>query len=378
LLQELSLEHVVETKEHNGLTINKTSSEIFVTVTLPRNGISLTFRFPLEIEELFYLDPMIDITPFSASSKETQKPLSRIARYVCRTQRVEIDLMRTIINEVTQYPLLTPIGEMVLLIRFTANGDPNAQERLLRSNMLLVLNEAFQAADHGKPFLDSFSAGLIGLLYAIDHFDISYPGKKGQIERLSTYAVIAIRRQIYREVKQESMNLSEKARRFTDLVYRTQTELEVAGLHPEASDIASVIMKRHGPKWGILATVLTNTSAVLKKQSVISLDYPTDPTDDGSDDRYDRIPNQLPTTEESCDDSLLREIIIEIINSMRLTYQERDIIESKFGLNKPQESVKEIAERYQVSTKWIYYLEEKILGKFRRHLKYRSLLKRYS
>ena len=82
---------------------------------------------------------------------------------------------------------------MSLLVK-AKNGDIEAKNELITSNLKLVVNIAKGYVNKGMSFIDLISEGNMGLIYAIDKFDID----KGF--RFSTYAVWWIRQAIMKAI----------------------------------------------------------------------------------------------------------------------------------------------------------------------------------
>ena len=73
--------------------------------------------------------------------------------------------------------------EMVVLLRRTKDGDQDARQQLICGNLRLVLSVIQRFAGRGESADDLFQVGCIGLMKAIDNFDVSQP------VRFSTYGV---------------------------------------------------------------------------------------------------------------------------------------------------------------------------------------------
>ena len=73
--------------------------------------------------------------------------------------------------------------EMVALLRRTKDGDQDARQQLICGNLRLVLSVIQRFAGRGESADDLFQVGCIGLMKAIDNFDVSQP------VRFSTYGV---------------------------------------------------------------------------------------------------------------------------------------------------------------------------------------------
>ncbi len=97
------------------------------------------------------------------------------------------------LNEIKRHPLLSPEEEYAVAQR-AAKGDPQARERLITSNLRLVVSIAAHYRDLGVPLLDLIQEGNIGLITAVERFDPSRGYK------FSTYATWWIRQAIMRSL----------------------------------------------------------------------------------------------------------------------------------------------------------------------------------
>lgn len=170
-----------------------------------------------------------------------------------------------------------------LLARAQA-GDAVARERLVRDNMGLVAAVAQRFRSSGVEFDDLFQAGCIGLMKAIDGFDLEYG------VRFSTYAVPVIAGEIRQYVRrQRSLRLGAKLEKFMRDVYACRERLFSAlEREPTAGEIAAEL--------GVDAEEVA--AAVAAGRSVLSVDEPM-LQDDGStvslgqrlaaDDHWDKV-----------------------------------------------------------------------------------------
>lgn len=101
------------------------------------------------------------------------------------------DPVKMYLNDISQYPLLTKDEEMKLFIRYS-NNDKFAKEKLIQSNLRLVVSIAKRYCGRGIDFLDLIQEGNLGLIEAIEKFDYA----KGF--KLSTYATCWIKQKINR------------------------------------------------------------------------------------------------------------------------------------------------------------------------------------
>src|SRR5947209_4398859 len=103
------------------------------------------------------------------------------------------DAMSLFLQEVRRYPLLTREEEIGLAQRIE-RGDLEAKERLVNSNLRLVISNARKYQGQELPLLDLIQEGILGLIRAAEKFDY----RKGF--KFSTYATFWIREAIQRAI----------------------------------------------------------------------------------------------------------------------------------------------------------------------------------
>jgi len=101
------------------------------------------------------------------------------------------DSLQIFINQAMRYPLLTAAEEIELAKRIE-RGDLEAKERLINSNLRLVLKFARRYQGHGLPLGDLVQEAMLGLIRAAEKFD----WRRGY--KFSTYAVLWIKQAIQR------------------------------------------------------------------------------------------------------------------------------------------------------------------------------------
>ena len=104
------------------------------------------------------------------------------------------------LREIGQIPLLTPEQEIELAAKIK-KGDPAARERMILSNLRLVVTIAHDYVDLGLSLLDLISEGNIGLTKAVERFDPTKGAK------LSTYAAWWIKQSIKRALANQSKTI---------------------------------------------------------------------------------------------------------------------------------------------------------------------------
>ena len=109
-------------------------------------------------------------------------------------------------------------SEKIELLKKVQEGDMKARETLICGNLRLVLSVIQRFVNRGENLDDLFQIGCIGLMKAIDHFDIS------QDVRFSTYAVPMIQGEIRRYLRDS--NTMRVSRSLKDIAYRAMQAKE--------------------------------------------------------------------------------------------------------------------------------------------------------
>ena len=110
------------------------------------------------------------------------------------------DSLQLFLNEAGRYPLLTA-AEEVELAKLIERGDVRAKDRMINSNLRLVVSIAKKYQGHGLSLLDLIQEGIIGLIRAVEKFD----WRRGY--KFSTYATWWIRQAVQRGVANKSRTI---------------------------------------------------------------------------------------------------------------------------------------------------------------------------
>lgn len=97
------------------------------------------------------------------------------------------------IKDISTYPLLTPKEEREIAVK-ARSGDREAQEKLVTSNLRLVISIARKYTNMGIPILDLIQEGNMGLIRAVEKYE---PDKN---IRFSTYSTFWIKQSILRYI----------------------------------------------------------------------------------------------------------------------------------------------------------------------------------
>src|SRR5213080_3852250 len=151
------------------------------------------FRAELEARGVELVDANADE---NAAAPEDEPQRVRVAHEASGTT----DSLTLFMNAAGRYPLLTA-SEEVMLAKRVERGDAAAKERMINSNLRLVVSIAKRYQGHGLPLGDLVQEGVIGLNRAVEKFD----WRRGY--KFSTYATWWIRQACQRAVSNQSATI---------------------------------------------------------------------------------------------------------------------------------------------------------------------------
>ncbi|MBS4026813.1 MAG: RNA polymerase sporulation sigma factor SigF [Clostridia bacterium] len=247
-----------------------------------------------------------------------------------------------------RFPLLSD-EEMSLLLKQTKKGDEIARERLVNCNLKLVFNLVQRFENRGYELEDLFQIGTIGLMKAIDKFDLSYNVK------FSTYAVPMIIGEIRRFLRDDNpIKVSRSLKETAYKVHRTKEQLiNELGREPSIVEIAAKME----------STVEELVAAMEAVQNPTSI-HETLYQDDGDPifvlDQLTKDGDQDPMWLENI---ALREVI------SKLTLKEQEVIMLRFFQDKTQMEVAEVIGLSQVQ---VSRIERQALKNIRHLMNYQK------
>lgn len=132
-------------------------------------------------------------------------------------------------------------NEKIELLKKIKNGNKKAREELIRGNLRLVLSVIQRFVNRGENLDDLFQVGCIGLIKAIDNFDVS------QNVRFSTYAVPMIIGEIRRYLRDN--NSVRVSRSMKDIAYHAmQVREKIQNEQNREATIEEIAMHLEKPK----------------------------------------------------------------------------------------------------------------------------------
>ena len=268
------------------------------------------------------------------------------------------DALALFFNEMRRYPLLEPQEELDLARRIE-RGDLEAKERLVNSNLRLVVSIARKYQGVGDLCLiDLIQEGILGLIRAAEKFD----WRRGF--RFSTYATLWIRQAIQRGLADRGrtirlpVNVAQRERRMATAERRLQAEL---GREPTVEEVAA-------------AAELSPTEVEELRDAsrvVTSLDRPVG--EEGETTFGELLPSDATDTHEEVEVTLAEQSVRQVV--AELPEPERQVIKLRYGLDGQRDPLPlaGVGRQLGVSPERVKALEERALEQLALRREMRSL-----
>ena len=257
------------------------------------------------------------------------------------------DSLQLFLNEAGRYPLLTA-AEEVELAKAIESGDKRAKDRMVNSNLRLVVSIAKKYQGHGLPLIDLIQEGIIGLIRAVEKFD----WRRGY--KFSTYATWWIRQAVQRGVANKSrtiripVHIVEREQKIARAERELVLKLERAPTDEEVAEVSKLNVKH-----------VRETRAAAR--TVASLDKAVG---DDSDTAFgDLVAHEAGNVEEEVvvalgDDALHRAIAT-------LPPREQEVIKLRYGFDGDQDpkSLEQIGRILGITRERVRQIETQALGR---------------
>lgn len=267
------------------------------------------------------------------------------------------DPVRMYLKEIGQIKLLTTEEELELADRIAA-GDEQAKATLAEANLRLVVSIAKRYVGRGMLFLDLIQEGNIGLMKAVEKFDVT----KGY--KFSTYATWWIRQAITRAIADQARTIRVPVHMVETINKLARVERQLT-LELNREPTEEELSKKMG-------TSVEKIRDIYKiSQEPVSLEIPIGEEDDSH--LGDFIPDE---TNMSPEDFAVNELLKDEISEVLLTLTEREekVIRLRFGLEdgRPR-TLEEVGQLFGVTRERIRQIEAKALRKLRHPSRSRKL-----
>jgi RNA polymerase primary sigma factor len=258
------------------------------------------------------------------------------------------NILSMYLKEINRIPLLSREEEDTYA-RAAARGEKPAKDMLVKSNLRFVVNVAKKYQNQGLPLADLISEGNIGLINAIERYDVD----KGY--HFISYAVWWIRQAILKAICEKSRMIRLPLNRANELVQIEKTRKVLEGSMTEDEEIKEIarLLEMDADHVADLVAV---------SREFVSLETPVYDERDSSvvGDFIENTAYVAP--EDYVIEQNLKDDINEVLHT--LSDKEREVVEYRFGLNgRRAMSLKEIGDRFKLTKERIRQIEKSALAR---------------
>jgi RNA polymerase primary sigma factor len=261
------------------------------------------------------------------------------------------DSLTLFMNEIGRHNLLTAAEEVELAKR-VERGDKQAKERMINSNLRLVVSIAKRYQGHALPLGDLIQEGVIGLNRAVEKFD----WRKGF--KFSTYATWWIRQACQRAISNQSRTIRVPAH-----VHERRVKLARVGRLLEAEHGREPTTEELAEAAGLQPQHVEEALGAV--EASVSLNQTVGSDDDGELGDLFADPAAADPLEEA-GEILRRQAVRTALGT--LPELERRILELRFGFNGEQHSLENIERELGISRERVRQIEREAFAKLAEEL----------
>jgi RNA polymerase primary sigma factor len=293
-----------------------------------------------------------EIDPATAASNQVERAPDKRTRRKAKTALdlkpdMTTDSLQLFLKDIGKVRLLTAQEEVDLAKRIE-RGDLDAKQKMVESNLRLVVSIAKNYRNQGLPFLDLIQEGTLGLVRAAEKFDY----RKGF--KFSTYATWWIRQAIARALADKArtiripVHVVEKLNKIGRAERKLVTEL---GREPTADEIAEVT--------GIDPDEVDSIKR--SAQAPVSLEKPVGDEEESEFGQF-IADERAESPYERAAEILTKEALREALEN--LSYRERRVLELRYGLGgEHPRTLDEVGRTFNVTRERIRQIENQSLKK---------------
>ena len=328
------LRRLIDACEERGSILQSELNDVLEPLALDAIEIDLVQR-ELETRQIDVVD---DLREDGAPRPESALPPA------ARTWETTTDALQLFLREAGRHPLLTAPQEVDLAKRIEA-GDLLAKQRMIQSNLRLVVSIAKNYRNQGLPFLDLIQEGTLGLIRAVEKFD----WRRGY--KFSTYATWWIRQAVARALADKArvirmpVHIVERLQKLNRAERNLWTSLGREPTPEEIAEEANLPLAQAKEVWAAA-------------RSSASLDAPVGDADDAV--LGDFVAGDGPLPDEQVEDALRSQTLAIALRS--LPDRQRTVLVLRFGLDDAEpKTLEEIGRRLGLTRERVRQIEGEAL-----------------
>lgn len=301
----------------------------------------------------FIDDSQDELEPVEDENEDSvSEDISQLEKTFANSSHSKInDPVKMYLKEIGQIPLLDPKEEPIIAKRIQ-EGDEEAKQILISSNLRLVVSIAKKYVGRGMLFLDLIQEGNCGLIKAVDKFDY----KKGF--KFSTYATWWIRQSITRAIADQARTIRIPVHMVETINKLTRIQRQLVqdlGRDPLPEEIAEKMENITADKVREIQKIALDP---------VSLETPIGEEDDSHLGDFIEDKETL-SPDDYTNNQLLKDEIDNILQG--LTEREEKVLRLRFGLEDGRtRTLEEVGKEFNVTRERIRQIEAKAIRKLKK------------
>lgn len=342
IIKRIAKDNKIKEEKVNSLGLSDNEKEIFLTY--------------LTLKNIDVIDEEILSDDFNGLEDKNTEDNRTDIEYSDAYKKFD-DSIQMYLKEIGKVPLLTPDEEKEVATK-VAEGSEEAAKKLVEANLRLVVSIAKKYVGRGLTFLDLIEEGNLGLIKAVEKFDVT----KGY--KFSTYATWWIRQAITRAIADQARTIRVPVHMVETInkLIRVKNKLvQDLGREPTVSELSE---KMELDEEKVRQIMVYSVEPV-------SLEVPIGEDEDSTLGEFVADEEEL-LPEDHAMNNNLRDKLLEMISSF--SDRERDVIMLRFGFydGKPR-TLEEVGQKYGVTRERIRQIESKVLRKLKHPARIKEL-----
>lgn len=342
IIKRIAKDNKIKEEKVNSLGLSDNEKEIFLTY--------------LTLKNIDVIDEEILSDDFNGLEDKNTEDNRTDIEYSDAYKKFD-DSIQMYLKEIGKVPLLTPDEEKEVATK-VAEGSEEAAKKLVEANLRLVVSIAKKYVGRGLTFLDLIEEGNLGLIKAVEKFDVT----KGY--KFSTYATWWIRQSVTRAIADQARTIRVPVHMVETInkLIRVKNKLvQDLGREPTVSELSE---KMELDEEKVRQIMVYSVEPV-------SLEVPIGEDEDSTLGEFVADEEEL-LPEDHAMNNNLRDKLLEMISSF--SDRERDVIMLRFGFydGKPR-TLEEVGQKYGVTRERIRQIESKVLRKLKHPARIKEL-----